>query len=134
MAAPDKGEFMSAQPNPPASSKRLHINPPVFFISAVLIIGLAVTGVLFPEFLAGLFTRIQQAIVDSLGWFYMISVAVFLVFVIALAASPHGRVRLGPDDSRPDYSYTSWFQEQLIGDLLSQYEKHTHFLHVAANR
>jgi choline/glycine/proline betaine transport protein len=47
--------------------------------------------------------------VETFGWFYMLSVAIFVVFALGLALSDHGQVRLGPDDSRPDYSYGSWF-------------------------
>jgi choline/glycine/proline betaine transport protein len=39
----------------------------------------------------------------------MFSVAVFLVFVIGLALSSYGLVKLGPDDSTPDFTYKAWF-------------------------
>jgi len=39
----------------------------------------------------------------------MASVAVFLIFVIGLALSRYGQVKLGPDDAEPDYSYMTWF-------------------------
>ncbi|MEM4782397.1 MAG: BCCT family transporter [Halalkalicoccus sp.] len=31
------------------------------------------------------------------------------MFCLYLAIGPHGSTRLGPDDSRPDYSYLTWF-------------------------
>jgi len=36
-------------------------------------------------------------------------VAAFLVFLGYLVIGRYAKVRLGPDDSRPDYSYTTWF-------------------------
>ena len=87
----------------------LMANRPVFFISAGLILLFVLFGAGFTEIAGDLFRKLQGAIVVSVGWFYMASVAVFLVFVIALAVSPYGVIRLGPDDSRPDYSYVSWF-------------------------
>jgi choline/glycine/proline betaine transport protein len=39
----------------------------------------------------------------------MLAVATFVIFCLGIAFSDHGRIRLGPDDSRPDYSYGSWF-------------------------
>lgn len=47
--------------------------------------------------------------IDFAGWFYILAVALFLIFMLFLAASGYGRIKLGPDHSEPDYSYTSWF-------------------------
>src|SRR5690606_1478911 len=55
------------------------------------------------------FGQVQAWIVHSAGWFYVLSVALFLLFVVYLAASEFGRIKLGPDHSEPDYSYGSWF-------------------------
>src|SRR5690606_16353686 len=38
-----------------------------------------------------------------------LAVALFLIFVVVLALSDYGRIKLGPDHSEPDYSYLSWF-------------------------
>ena len=34
---------------------------------------------------------------------------IFVVFAIILAFSKYGDIKLGPDDSKPEYSTTSWF-------------------------
>ncbi len=52
---------------------------------------------------------VQAFIVEDFGWFYIASVAGFLMFVIFLMVSRHGDVKLGPDESEPEYSYLSWF-------------------------
>ncbi|MBU1254218.1 MAG: BCCT family transporter, partial [Alphaproteobacteria bacterium] len=87
----------------------MQVNPPVFYISAGLILLFAVFGAVFAEPAAVLFTRLQATIVSDFGWFYVAAVAGFLVFVIYLMFSRHGDVKLGPDESEPDYSYLSWF-------------------------
>lgn len=92
-----------------AKSARIQVNPPVFFISAGLILLFAVLGAMFAEPAARLFTRLQALIVADFGWFYVAAVAGFLIFVIYLMFSRHGDVRLGPDESEPEYSYISWF-------------------------
>ncbi len=87
----------------------IKINPPVFIGSAILII-LFVTGtIIAPELATGMFGSVQSWITESAGWFYVLSVAGFLVFTIGLAVSDHGKIKLGPDHSEPDYSYASWF-------------------------
>src|SRR5690606_34572390 len=45
----------------------------------------------------------------TFGWFTMLAVASFLVFVVAIAASRWGTIRLGPDHAEPEYSFGSWF-------------------------
>ena len=92
---------------PKPSSPQL--NPPVFFISAGLILTLAGLGVGFGTRAEPLLQAVLGWITDTFGWFYLLCVAGFLVFVIYLALSRHGQLRLGPDDSRPDYGYLSWF-------------------------
>ena len=89
--------------------KNLDINPPVFLISAAAILGISLFGVSAPKTAAGLFQWVQNEIVQRFGWFYVLVVAVFIVFMIGLALSRYGNIKLGPDDCEPDYSYTSWF-------------------------
>ncbi|BBC72618.1 choline transporter [Altererythrobacter sp. B11] len=92
-----------------ASRMRMKVNPPVFFVSAGLILAFALAGALFPVRAGEAFTAVQGFIVQDFGWLYIASVAGFLIFVIYLMLSRHGDVRLGPDDSEPEYSYVSWF-------------------------
>jgi choline/glycine/proline betaine transport protein len=101
----------SLEPVEPATVQkpRIAINPPVFIASATLTLLIVGLTVLMPEPASALFAAVQAWVVDRAGWFYVLAVAGFLVFVVALAASGFGRIRLGPDHSRPDYSYTSWF-------------------------
>ncbi|MDZ7640980.1 MAG: choline BCCT transporter BetT [Desulfurivibrio sp.] len=88
---------------------RILINPPVFIISAVLIVFIAAFAALATDLAVTVFNATQNWIIDTVGWFYVLAVAGFLVFVIALAVSNFGRVKLGSDHSTPDYSYLSWF-------------------------
>lgn len=82
---------------------------PVFIMSAVLVGVIVACGALAPETVGEIFTAAQAWIMDRLGWFYLLSVAVFLLFVVYLAVSRHGQVKLGPNHSEPDFSYGSWF-------------------------
>ena len=90
-------------------SARIKVNPPVFFVSAGLILAFALYGALLPQQAGVVFGQIQAVVVRDFGWLYVASVAGFLVFVIYLMLSRHGDIKLGPDESEPDYSYISWF-------------------------
>jgi len=86
-----------------------HINPPVFFGSAILIIGFVLFGVFAPDQMGSVFGAVQNWIVETFGWFYMLAVAAFLIFSVGVAVSSMGEIKLGPDDSEPDYNYITWF-------------------------
>lgn len=85
------------------------INPPVFFASAILTLAFVLFTIILPTTAESVFEQVQGWVVESAGWFYILSVAGFLVFVIFLALSPYGTIKLGLDHSEPDYSYLSWF-------------------------
>ena len=89
--------------------RQIDFSPPVFFPAIAVIAVFLGFGVVAPERTAIVFDAIQASIVQNFGWLYIGSVAVFLAFAVYLLFSPAGRVRLGPDDSEPDYSYLSWF-------------------------
>lgn len=92
-----------------APRPRIKINPPVFFTSSILTLLFVIFAAVFPDAAGTLFGAVQGWVTHSAGWFYVLAVAGFLVFVVVLALSDYGRIKLGPDHSEPDYSYGSWF-------------------------
>ena len=88
---------------------RAVVHPIVFGVSASLVLLISAFGVLTPDVAASVFNAVQTWIIETFGWFYMLSVAIFLVFTLYLAMSRYGEIRLGPDDCEPDYSRLSWF-------------------------
>lgn len=89
--------------------KKAEINAPVFFGSAILTLAFVIFSASFSELAASVFNDVQSWIVASFGWFYLLAVGVFLIFSLGLAISSFGNIKLGPDHSEPDYSYTAWF-------------------------
>ncbi|MDR6756949.1 choline/glycine/proline betaine transport protein [Mycoplana sp. BE70] len=84
------------------------ISPISFYGSAIISLGLILFASIFPEVAAALFKRANDWIIAELGWFYMLAVGGFVIFLLFLAISPLGRVKLGPDEAEPDYSYSTW--------------------------
>ncbi|MDP1626454.1 MAG: choline BCCT transporter BetT [Parvibaculum sp.] len=100
---------MAAEETSRKKSRLFQANAPVFFGSAALILVALVFAASDPDDAATIFASIQSWIVHEMGWFYVASVATFLVFAVGVAASSMGAIRLGPDDSVPDFSTGSWF-------------------------
>ena len=80
------------------------------FLPAVIVIALLVVGTLSaPEKAGELFSWTLAGITENFGWFYMLAVALFLMFIIGVGVSSWGKIKLGPDHCEPEYSFTSWF-------------------------
>jgi choline/glycine/proline betaine transport protein len=84
------------------------IAPITFIGSALIAMGLIGYAMLSPQSAAAIFAGANAWIIAEAGWFYMLSVGVFVFFLLALAMSQMGKVKLGPDDSVPDYKYGTW--------------------------
>lgn len=97
------------QKNGPFDSILKAMNPPVFLGSAFVVIFFVVFGGLFTSTARSFFSQIQNFIVTYFGWSYVISASFFLVFVLWLMMSRYGKIRLGDDHSRPEFSYFAWF-------------------------
>ncbi|WP_028862830.1 BCCT family transporter [Psychromonas aquimarina] len=85
------------------------VHNPVFGISAGLI-GLFLIAVLVVD------PQTSKAALDGLKWqiigtfdsLFMWSANIFVIFCLALVVSPFGKIRLGGDDAKSDYSTLSW--------------------------
>ncbi|MCK4260806.1 MAG: BCCT family transporter [Halanaerobiales bacterium] len=81
----------------------------VFYVSLVLIFAIVLWGLLLPENFEKIFTDLFNFLVGNFGWFYLLSMSSFVIFVIWIAFSKYGKIRLGKDDEKPEYSTISWF-------------------------
>lgn len=80
------------------------------FIPAVLVIALMLIGTISNPQLAGdVFSDALSYITKTFGWYYMLSVAFFLIFIVSITFTRWGDIKLGPDHSEPEYSFVSWF-------------------------
>ncbi len=88
---------------------RENVHPVVFPVSAGLTVGFAVFAGVFTDTASRLFTPLQSFITARFGWLLIVGVAALLAFSLYLAIGPYASIKLGPDDSEPDYSTLSWF-------------------------
>jgi len=80
----------------------------VAVISAAILSVLILFVLVTPDSAAALVKELQHLIAVKFGWFYMLSVAGFLVLLIYCGLSKVGNLRLGRDDERPEFSTFSW--------------------------
>lgn len=104
------------QINPSNSSKKKHkdkkyfdVDAPVFWPAALLIIAFITITLAIGEPMEQVFASIQKNISSYGGWFFILSVNIFLFFVLYIAFSKYGAIRLGGTKSKPEFSTMTWF-------------------------
>ncbi|QDU53918.1 BCCT family transporter [Aeoliella mucimassa] len=84
-------------------------HPVVFPTAAALLLIFVAAVAAWPGRALLLFDRLQSGIASNFAWLYIASMTGFLVFAVYLCFSRHGNIRLGPDDSRPEFPRATWF-------------------------
>jgi choline/glycine/proline betaine transport protein len=85
------------------------VSLPVFGIAATFNVAIILFGTIWTETAGRVFSTTLGFITDYFGWYYIVIVSVFFVFVVWLWASRFGEIRLGAPDDEPDFGYVSWF-------------------------
>lgn len=77
---------------------------------AALAVSLAVLGwaIIAPENLNTVGTTMQGWVVTHFGWLFNLTVVAIVIFMLVVGFGPTGQIRLGADDSTPEYSTLSW--------------------------
>ncbi|GAB3271356.1 BCCT family transporter [Parahaliea aestuarii] len=82
---------------------------PVFIPAVVVIVLLVVGTISNPDLAGNVFDQTLMFITRNFGWYYMLSVAFFLIFIVGIAMTRWGHIKLGPDHADPQYSFPAWF-------------------------
>ena len=90
------------------SDRGFVVDRAVFLPSIVFLLSTVGVVLLFPDASTSAFGALQAAIVENASWFYGLVMAILLITSGVLAFSRVGNIRLGPDNSSPDYSLFSW--------------------------
>lgn len=90
-------------------NKRVERDNTVFYISLALTIAIVLWGIVAQENFSRFADSLLNFIKTYFGWSYLIVMFIFVIFALALAFSKYGNIKLGADDSVPEYSTASWF-------------------------
>ena len=81
----------------------------VFIVSALITIAVALWGIISNNSFAESANKLMQGLQDNFSWLYLGIMLFFVLFCLILAFSKFGKIRLGADDEKPEYSTVSWF-------------------------
>lgn len=81
----------------------------VFYVSLIIVGIIAVWSVAFNDSFTVVANAAFKVLTTDFGWLYLISMIIFFGFIVYFAFGKYGKIRLGSDDSRPEYSNITWF-------------------------
>ncbi|WP_057384123.1 choline BCCT transporter BetT [Pseudomonas aeruginosa] len=84
------------------------MNPPVFYGAAILILLFAAVVIGFPQRAGEWLLAAQTWASQTVGWYYLLAMTLYLIFVVVTALSGYGKIKLGADPDEPEFSYLSW--------------------------
>lgn len=91
-----------------SSSGLVRMNAPVFYFAASFILIFGCIVIAFPQASGEWLLAAQNWAANTVGWYYMLVMTLYLVFVVVTALSGYGKIKLGADHDEPEFSYLSW--------------------------
>lgn len=95
----------------------LKTDPTIFFTSAGIMILFLIVLLIAPEPIGNAFGAGREWIVTNLGWFFILGVTSWVAFLLWVALSRFGAIRLGGNDAKPAYTNVSWFTMLFAGGI-----------------
>lgn len=90
--------------------RKIHttFNKGVTIPSLIFIIGTCFLSAVYPKATERILNIIKEFIFVNLNWVYVWSVTIFVIFLVYLMFSKYANIKLGANDSKPEYSLFSW--------------------------
>jgi choline/glycine/proline betaine transport protein len=84
------------------------VNWRVLIIAAAITLAFSIWAITMPSNAEDTMKAVVGWTAENLGWVYVLTVTVVIGFVLWVALSKVGSIRLGPDHSRPQYKLFTW--------------------------
>jgi glycine betaine transporter len=85
------------------------INKAMLIVVSIVIGSLVFWGVISPTNLETAMNAAFDWVTANLGWFFLVAVLFFVIAMIVVIFSKWGKIRLGGDDAKPEFSTIRWF-------------------------
>ncbi len=90
---------------------------PVFYASVIIVGFFVVLTALFPFSVEQTAKAILQHTAENVGWMYLVATTSFVAFVLYIAFSKMGTIRLGAQNEPPEFSFSSWLAMIFSGGM-----------------
>jgi len=91
------------------SKKYFDIHAPVFYPSSVIIVLFIALTLIIGKPMEDIFAQTTEGITNNAGWLLVMAVNIFLAVSLYFAFSKMGKIRLGGQNAKPDFSTFAWF-------------------------
>ena len=91
-----------------ADAKDAPVNWGIVIPLAVIVAAVVGWGLAAPDSFSAFADSAFSWVIENLGWAFVLGGTIFVAFVIVIALSGFGRIRLGSADERPEFKTTSW--------------------------
>lgn len=99
---------VKANDTKPALQPASTLNRVVFFCSAAIIVFFSLYTMLFNDSAALILDTTLDWVSNTFGSYYFFAASVYIIFVLFIACSRYGDIKLGPKHSQPEFSLLSW--------------------------
>lgn len=80
-----------------------------YYLTIIISLVVLIWGGIFTDNFKTFFDKAYKFTTENFSWYFMALMAFFLVFNIYLLFSKYKNIKLGDDDSKPEFSNISWF-------------------------
>ncbi|TLP98615.1 hypothetical protein FEF26_04250 [Nesterenkonia salmonea] len=88
--------------------RRYGIDKIVFFVAGALTVAFVLWGVINPAQVGTVADSAFTWVTYNISWLFIITAAVILIAMLSLALSRYGRIPLGTDGEKPEFSTFAW--------------------------
>jgi len=87
----------------------LDVHKIVFPVVTIIVLAFVVITLLSPQTAGNAFIELRLWLTSQFDWVFIITTNILLLFCMLITVSPAGNIRLGGEDSSPEFSRISWF-------------------------
>lgn len=87
----------------------------VFVVAVIISIAIIIYGSICSNQIASVSGKLMQWVSNKFGWFYVLAVSGFCIFLAWMAFGKYGKVKLGKEDDKPEYSNFHWYAMLFCG-------------------
>ncbi len=85
------------------------LHPGMALAAKLMIVVFVIFTIINVDFAGGVYSALRGWVEEGLGWYYIILCSSLVAFCVAIPFTKWGAIRLGDDDSRPEFSNFAWF-------------------------
>ncbi|MDO5030485.1 MAG: BCCT family transporter [Corynebacterium sp.] len=90
------------------TSANTPVNMGVTVPAVIAILAIVIWGLAAPDSFSSFASTSLSWVVENIGWLFILASTVFVFFIVSIAISKFGHIRLGKDQEKPEFSTPSW--------------------------